>query len=419
MKTVYVNGRFLAQPVSGVQRVAREVLRALDARLERSEEAPVIPSEAKDLAGRHRTATSRGRWVLLCPPGVEVPAYARIAVMRVGSGDGRGWRGHAWEQTVLPRAAADGLLVNLAGTAPAFARGPQIATLHDAAVFDHPEAYTRAFGAWYRWMFRRLARKTVALVTVSVWSRERLSRAVGVAADRITVIANGSDHLDAVPADGAIVERLGLAGRPFLLVVGSANPNKNLARIVEAWNRLDRGDARLVIVGDTRDHVFVSTPAPSPRPSAQRGEGATSSAGPLSRGRERARGEGARSAVIQAGPVSDAELSALYRIATALVFPSLHEGYGLPAVEAMRLGCPVIAARQAALPEVCGDAALYVDDARDPAAIAAAMQRVLDDRTLRADLAARGRRQTLPRTWDAAAARWLTLVDRVEPAARR
>ncbi len=384
MKPVYVNGRFLAQPVSGVQRVAREVLRALDGRL----------------AGE----CARGRrWVLLCPPGCEAPAFDRIEVRRIGVGDGRGWRGHLWEQRALPRASRDGLLVNLAGTAPAFARGPQIATLHDAAVFDHPEAYTRPFVLWYGWLFERLARRAAALVTVSAWSRERLVAALGVSAERAVVIPNGSDHLDGVTPDDGVLERLGLVGRRFLLVVGSANANKNVARVIEAWRALHRDvEALLVIVGLHNPAVFASAAAPA-------------SAGPLSRSRERAGGEG----LVQAGALADGELRALYRHATALVFPSLHEGYGLPAVEAMHLGCPVIASREAALPEVCGDAALYVDDPRDPVAIATAMQRLLDEPGLRADLIARGRRQTESRTWAAAAARWLALVDEIAHATSR
>lgn len=384
MKAVYLNGRFLAQPVTGVQRVARELLGALDAHL------------AAVRAGPAPTAAARTAWVLLVPPGVEAPPLAEIERRAVGRGDGRGWRGHLWEQTALPRAARDGLLLNGSGSAPAFGDGARVATLHDAAVFDRPAAYTRSFVAWYRFLHRRLARRATALVTVSAFSQARLAAALGVAPDRIAVVPNGSDHLDRVVADAGVLARLGLAGVPFLLVVGSANPNKNLERVLAAWQLAARADARLVVVGAATPRVFRAKARAGPAlpPLAPAGEGW---------------GEG----VVVAGPLDDAGLSALYRTARGLVFVSRYEGYGLPAAEAMRLGCPVLASREGALPEVCGDAALYAG-ADDTVGIASALCRLLDEPDLRDDLAARGRARMAARTWAATAARWEGLVDRLQ-----
>ena len=145
---IYLNGKFTAQRTTGVQRVAAQLVQALDARVD-------------------------GRWVLLCPPHGRLPQLRRIEARTVGL---TGLPTTLWEQGVLPWAARDGVLLNLAGAAPAFARR-QVCMLHDAAVFDHPEAYTRRFVGWYRWLFRRVGRQALALLTVSMMAgpKEMLS----------------------------------------------------------------------------------------------------------------------------------------------------------------------------------------------------------------------------------------------------
>lgn len=353
MQTIYLNGKFSAQATTGVQRVARCMLAALDLRLGRE------PGD-------------RGvRWVLLCPPGSEAPPLHRIEVRTIGSARvGL----HAWEQWFLPRAARDGLLVSLAGSAPARA-GRQVCTLHDAAVFDRPEAYSPLFRDWYRWLFRRLARTAVAINTVSEFSKGRLVARLGVAGERITVIHNGGDHLRQVAAEPTFLATAGLSERRFVLAVGSENANKNFAGLIEAMAVLGDDRVSLVIAGGRRGAVFADSGAAACE-SAQ---------------------------VIRLGPVTDAELCALYGAAAALVFASSYEGFGLPPLEAMSCGCPVVASSAAAVPEVCGDAALYVDpDA--PADIAGRLARVLADSAFRAELVERGKARVALFTWDRAAA---------------
>jgi glycosyltransferase involved in cell wall biosynthesis len=119
--------------------------------------------------------------------------------------------------------------------------------------------------------------------------------------------------------------------------------------------------------------------------------------------------------VVQAGVVTDAELKALYRHALALVLPSLYEGFGLPAVEAMRQGCVVIAARAGSLPEVCGAAALYVDPL-SVADIAAAMQRLAAEPTLASQLRQAGSRRASAMTWHRSAVVLRELISREAPA---
>ncbi|HSI56665.1 MAG TPA: glycosyltransferase family 1 protein [Ideonella sp.] len=352
MTTCYVNGKFLMQRMTGVQRFAAELVRATDGLLQ----AGALPGTAR-------------RWVLLHPPGARPPAYRHIESRAVGAA---GQPLHLWEQGALPLAARRGLLLNLAGSAPWFA-ARQVCTFHDAAVFDRPEAYTTAFKLWYRALFRHAGRRASRVLTVSEFSRGRLVACLGLAPGRIGVVPNAADHLAAVSADPGVLGRLGLLPARYLLAVASANPSKNLAALQAAFARLPAGlGLNLVIVGGANAGVFASGSSGAP---AQAG-----------------------SRVLHTGVLPDSELKALYQQALALVFPSLYEGFGLPPLEAMACDCPVIAARAAALPEVCGDAALYVD----PASVdemAAALHRLAVDGAERERLRSAGRLRAAAFSW--------------------
>lgn len=346
MLPLYLNGKFAAQPTTGVQRVAGQLLRGIDRSLRRGEwPGPVV---------------------LLVPAAATVPGGLReVAVQRVQGSV----RLHLWEQRDLPKAASDGLLLNLSGSAPAFARR-QACMVHDAAVFDHGDAYTLPFRLWYRWLFRRLARGAACvMLTPSAFSRGRLAATLRVPPSRLRIVPLGADHLDGVAPDRSLLDRHGLLDKPFLLAVGSANPTKNLPALVQAWRELGRSDARLVLAGGANDAVF--------------------------RDQERVDMAG----VVSLGPVDDAALKALYSSATGLVCPSLYEGFGLPPLEAMREGCPVAAAAAGSLPEVCGDAALMFDP-RSISAIAHAMRCLLDDAPTRDRLRVAGQRRAAEFSWD-------------------
>lgn len=357
MRRIFINGKFTAQSMTGVQRYAGELLRAWDDMLATAARPGPPP-------------------LLLLPQPGGLPGLRHIE-QRVVPAPWQGRGGlHAWEQFVLPRAARSGLLLSLAGSAPARAVA-QVATLHDAAVFDRPLAYTRAFRGWYRWLFRRLGRCAAGLLTVSAFSRTCLALALGQAEARFDVVPGGADHLARVQADEGALRRLGLANRPFLLAVGSESVNKNIGLLLRAYAEL--GDnlpghgMGLVLAGGAATQIFAAGAGP-PDP------------------------EG----VLRLGPVDDATLKALYGQAQALVMPSLYEGFGLPLLEAMSCGCPVLAARTASLPEVGGDAALFFDP-HDTPALALLLQRLVQDDALRQHLRAAGKEQAERWPWARAA----------------
>ena len=357
--SLLLNGKFVGQRTTGVQRFARELVIALDA-----------------LLGTPEFAFADGAFRLAVPDASAdaVPRLERIGVLRVP-----GIAGHRWEQFALPLAARGSVLVNLSGGFPALKTG-QVCVLHDAAVFDQPQAYRAAFIAWYRTLFRLQARNSRLLLTISEFSRARLAANLGIDAARLRVMPCGGDHILRPAADDAVLRRLGLAPQAYLLAVGSANPTKNFPALVQAFRSLpaDCG-VRLVIVGGINSAVFAG---------------------------------GAVGTVVSderltlAGSVSDGELRALYSHALAFVFPSTYEGFGIPPLEAMACGCPVLASTAPAVVETCGDAALYFDPLDVPA-IAGALERAIRDSELRATLSRAGARRAARFTWEHAARRLL------------
>lgn len=308
---VFINGRFLTQPMSGVQRYARQIVRALDQR-----------PDAAD------------RYILLTPPGAENLNLLNIPTRTIGRAGG-----HLWEQTALAWTERHGRLLSLGGSGPVLHRR-QIVVIHDAAVFRHPEHFRTGYAAFHRALNRILARRAW-LATVSEFSRRELASALNLPPDSIAVAPNSADHLRNITPDPGIIERLGLTTRPYFVALGNLTPNKNLAVAISALFRLADPAVRLVLIGD-RPPVFDRSAFPAdPR-------------------------------LILAGRRSDAEIAALLGSARALVFPSLYEGFGIPPLEAMTLGCPVIASDIPPAREVCADAALYFDPA-DDAALAAHM----------------------------------------------
>jgi glycosyltransferase involved in cell wall biosynthesis len=347
-----LNGRFLTQGVTGVQRFATEIARAADS-----------------LAGE-------GAWPagtrVIAPSGLEGPSpFRHLALER--SPDGL--KGQAWEQGALPRAARGAMLVSLGNTAPLLAGRRQAVVIHDAGVFDTPESYSLAFRAWYRALHHALARLGARLLTVSEFSRGRIAHHLGLAPERIGVVPEGGEHILRAPADSTVLARRGLMPGRYALVVGTQAAHKNLAALGEAaWMLAERGMVLAVAGGGA-------------------GTGGLFRAG-----------HGASGGARALGRVSDSELRALYESAACLVFPSRYEGFGLPPLEAMACGCPVLAAPSGAVPEVCGDAALWFETAEGTARkLTAALTRLLEEPGLPDRLREAGLARAAAFTWRRAA----------------
>lgn len=344
------NGRYLTQGMTGVQRFATEIVAAADA------------------------LAAAGAW-----PAARVlhPAGARDAGLRAFRTEAVGTRsGQAWEQIDLPRAVGGDVLVNLGNTAPLFLGRRQAVVIHDVGAFDTPGSYSFAFRTWYRLMQKRLARSRARILTVSEFSRARIAATLGVDA---AVVPEGGEHVLRIPADGSVLSRNGLEPGRFALVVGNPAAHKNLAALTAAAETLGRHGLTLVVAGAADPAVF------------------------------RAGGGVAAESARLLGRVSDAELRALYETALCLIFPSRYEGFGLPPLEAMVCGCPVIAAHAGAVPEVCGEAALWFDPAQ-PASLQDAIARLVEEDGLRDGMIRAGRDRAKDFTWERAARRLLDLI---------
>ncbi len=247
-------------------------------------------------------------------------------------------------------------------------RLPTVVTVHDLNFLVRPETVS----TWNRVYSRATVRGVIAaadrVMAVSKATADDLDHLLGVDGSRVRVVHNGVDEAFLRGAPGTLPAAA--AESSYVLFVGTPEPRKNLGRLVDAVERLRAAGRpeRLVIAG---------------------GEG-WGMAAPRSTG-----------SVIALGRVGDDELRALYAGARCLALPSLHEGFGLPALEAMAMGCPVVAARSGALPEVCGDAAVMVDPI-SVESIAEGIAAAIDDAARLRDL---GRRRAAEFDWTVSAAR--------------
>jgi glycosyltransferase involved in cell wall biosynthesis len=260
---------------------------------------------------------------------------------------------------------------------------PWVMTVHDATLLTMRSQYGWADRLYHRVFGVLAARRADALVVPSEAARQAIARAYRIPESRMHVVLHGvSGHFEPRPPDACapVLRRHGLAS-PYVLFVGARPPRKNLGRLTEAFGRV-RGD-----VGGGRLELAIAGPADAGDEAA----------------REQARRLGLDGAVRWLGYVRYEELPALYSGALCLAYPSLAEGFGLPILEAMACGTPVLTSARSAMAEVAGQAALLVDP-EDPAAIADGLRRLLGDPRLRSDLAACGLARAAGFSWRTAAA---------------
>jgi glycosyltransferase involved in cell wall biosynthesis len=287
-----------------------------------------------------------------------------------------GIHGHLWEQLMLPYYSKGKLLFSPANTGP-LSVARQVVTVHDVAFIDRPEGFNPKFRALYRFLVPRLAQRVRAVITASTFTRERLIEWAKIPPSHVHVIPLGVDrHFSQQQLDSIekLRSTLGIPSPYYILSLGSIEPRKNLPRLLAAWERIQRElpqEVWLVVAGGKgKSSVFndVEIQRLPPR-------------------------------VHLTGRVADEFLPALYSGALAFVYPSLYEGFGLPPLEAMACGTPVLTSNVTSLPEVVGDAGLLVDP-YNVEAIAHGIRRLVEDSALREELRKKGLERAKQFTWE-------------------
>ncbi|WP_321854872.1 glycosyltransferase family 4 protein [Paraburkholderia tropica] len=351
MRTIAFNGKFFGAAPTGVHRVAEQLVAATDA-----------------LIAAH--AGGDVDYALVVRDRVNVPRYRNIACIRESRWARRMHR-IAWEQCYFPFARRRDFILNLCNLGPLLHRD-SATMIHDAQVYSSPDSYSLPFRLWYKFQYFFIGKRHKIIFTVSEFSKQELVRYGIASADKIVVVHNGCDHVFQVRPDETLLAALKLTPERYVLALANTQRHKNIGVLLKAFADPALRDIELVLFGGATRADFESLGHVVP-PNAR-----------------------------FAGRVSDAQLVGLMQRAGALAFPSLTEGFGLPPLEAMALGCPVIAAPLGALPEVCGDAALYADPFSVPAWRAQILT-ALDDVSARQSLIASGYGQAARFTWQAAA----------------
>lgn len=346
--------------MSGVQRYAGEVVRCIDDILYQSGAANDLEIE------------------LLTPPDVTrqfpLKAIGQRAVGRL--------TGHAWEQFVLPAYVRGGLL-SLCNTGPVTVR-KQIVCIHDLNTRSYPQSYSRAFRTVYGTLLPALGRSARAIATVSHHSASEIERQRICTRDKIFVAPNGHEHVMAWADGDDAAPPTTEVGRDTIVVMGSTTPHKNVGLIIGMAKRLEAAGLRIAVVGAIDRRVFSSAVLTDDAPN-----------------------------VDWLGRLNDHELDAVLRRAHCLAFPSFVEGFGLPPLEAMTVGCPVVSSNTASMPEICGDAALYASP-HNPEEWFENFMRLRRETGLREQMIMRGWARVRRFRWSATAQLYLDVMSRID-----
>jgi glycosyltransferase involved in cell wall biosynthesis len=353
-----INGRFLsAARITGVERVAHE------------------------LCTQFSKATHNSDTFMLFG---ETTAVVKYPCLR-GHGEGIGRKAiqrHLWEQARLPtlvRKHNVDLLFNPINTAPAILEN-QVVSIHDVAFLQAAGWHNGLFAAYYSWLIPLVASRSRGIITGSVFSKTSIIESFNIDPSKVRVIPNGVSPLFR-PVEGELARQQFNLPEQYVLFVGSLEPRKNLKTLLLAFERLrarpSLKDLGLVLVGCSNGNFSDPDLASAFR---QLDGGVTT-----------------------LGYVPDEALPALYSGALAFAYPSLYEGFGLPVLEAMACGAPVIVANTTSLPEVAGDGGLLLDP-EDPDAWADAIAQLYDDEAKQRTMKERSLHRATQFTWERTAA---------------
>ncbi len=353
-----INGRFLAAKRTGVQRAAYNLIRAI-VKVDRVNEYVLFTPEDQVL---------NPDW-----------QYPNVRIVPSNLREGETIRNHIWEQFSLPRLAMRyqvDILHSPANLAPLLYKGKSIVHIHDLCFVVNPQWYSFSFRTLYNFIIPRLARRAAKVITNSNNSRNDLLQFCDLQAESVSHVHWAVDDLFLQePPDDAKDPPPGFPPlSDYILYVGSLEPRKNIGTLLEAYEllRATHPDikTKLVLIGG-ESPLFAEV---------------------------RLKVKQFKEDVLFKGFVSDHLLREYYRRARLVVYPSLYEGFGLPPLEAMASGVPVVTTMTSSIPEVVGDAALMVSP-YDIGQLAETMSRVLGDPVLSATLIARGREQVKKFNW--------------------
>jgi glycosyltransferase involved in cell wall biosynthesis len=353
---VGINGRFLVAKRTGVQRAAYNLVKTLVA-IDRSNDYVIF-------TGKDQVGSADWNY-----PNVEVVGDHLIPSESI--------KNHLWEQIWLPRLAERyniDILHSPANIAPLFYRGKSIINIHDLCFVVNPQWYSFAFRTLYNIVIPQLARRATKVITNSNNSKNDLLQYFKLPAEKVSLVYWAVDDVFSV---GIPTEQS--AGNPgfqsdYILYVGSLEPRKNINVLIEAYEKLRRDfpaiKTKLILIGG-ESPLFATV---------------------------KLKARAFRDDVIFKGFVTDQELGEFYRHARLVAYPSLYEGFGLPPLEAMASGAPVVTSSTSSIPEVVGRAAVLVDP-RDRDQLARAMHRVLTDASLRESMVKAGTEQVKKFNW--------------------
>ena len=306
-KQVFFNGRFLTQSITGVQRTAHEMVKALDSLIDED----IIDKNEYD-------------FVLIVPKGeIPAPGLKHFRFIKKGF-----LTGNLWEQLELPIYTFGHLLISMCSVSAIF-KTKQMVFVHDAATLSHPASFKPIFRTWYQTAIRLFSKTILQMITVSNYSKAQLIKYTRIKESRISVIYNAADHICRFgEADAAFKKKIdGL--QPFMLGVSSLHPHKNFEVLSKAIVSADLSEYKMLIAGGAHAKSFAKIELDD--------------------------------SIVVLGYVTNEQLKYLYSKASLFIFPSLFEGFGIPPLEAMILGCPVLSSNTTALPEVLGGGCGYFD----------------------------------------------------------
>jgi glycosyltransferase involved in cell wall biosynthesis len=367
-----INALFLQKPATGMGQHLLHLLQGLDALAEKDQQYVLLaPRFRRAYTVNAPQFSDRFR---------EVEAVSTLA--RLGENVEQVW----WEQAGIVRAGAResiDLLHCPYWSNPLWSPWPTVVTVHDVIQFVLKEYAWRKISRVYFGLVSRAARRADAIITVSECSKRDIVKLLRVPPERIHVIGNAVDDDDFHPVRDAwllasVRERYGIGSR-FILYFGGFDLRKNVPRLIEAYARLPehlRREYQLVVAG--RYHNLGHPLFPDPRETVRR--------------------LGLEGNVVFTGQIREQDKAPLFSAATVFAFPSLYEGFGIPVLEAMACGTPVLTSNLSALPEVAGDAGLLVDP-YDTDGIAQGLVDLLDHQERREELARRGLERARRFTW--------------------